>query len=85
MLGAEPVDPVLFRFLFAAFYFGRRTYCFIVFLLVFIGFLLLYCLIFDDLSTSNKCNNFIGVLLGFYWFLLVYWFLGFGHEVIFFE
>ena len=70
MLGAEPFDPVLFRFLFAAFYFGRRTYCFIVFLLVFIGFLLLYCLIFDDLSTSNKCNNFIGFLLGFYWFFI---------------
>ena len=85
MLGAEPVDPVLFRFLFAAFYFGRRTYCFIVVLLVFIVFLLLYCfiaLLLNDLSTSNKCNNFIGFLLVFYWFI---GFLGFGHEVIFFE
>ena len=78
MLGAEPVDPVLFRFLFAAFYFGRRTYCFIVVLLVFIVFYCFIALLLNDLSTSNKCNNFIGVLL-------VYWFLGFGHEVIFFE
>ena len=67
MLGAEPFDPVLFRFLFAAFYFGRRTYCFIVVLLVFIVFYCFIALLLNDLSTSNKCNNFIGFLLGFYW------------------